>query len=846
MSPTYIETNSAAERGSVIKRASFYLALLCIGVILQPACSSSKTAINTQPLVQFTSPATAPTIDQGQTVNLTVSVPDSQGVTWSVQNAFTNNPPVGSLSNETPTSATYTAPASVSGKAQDLVVATSISDPTLSATLSVVIEPPPVITTATPTPLTSCPPNGSIVLPGIGAVANVGTQYITTFTESGGAPPYSWSVSAPLPAGLNLQGNGPTQATITGTPASSGCQQVSLQVTDAAGVSSPVKNFVILVVPAPLSPRLPNIAGAYISPDPPNGGVPYPSTFLSANGGLPPYSWTLSEGSVLPPGLSISNAGLLSGTPSAQGLFQNGGLGSYSFTVVVNDTQTPYPAVGVANLNIGVNFLDSTCHSGFENGLTVSAPYAFLLRGFDKDGPVLIAGNFTADGAGNITGGAEDVNRSSGVQANLSIVSGSSYTIGSDNRGCLTLANSAGTTTTFQFALGACSTSLNQQQGGCQPDSSSNPGYFTRGRLLEYDETPGASTHGSGIVRLQDPASFTTGLSGMYALGFSGWDSIGGRVAIAGSASASSGAFSSVAVDINDAGVLSSALTGGSGTFSVASNGRGTAGLTVGSASFDLALYPVSSSEAIFASTDDLSASHPLVSGEALSSTGPFGVSSFPNSYLLHMAGVSGGAPDPNIGVLTFDGQGTFTGTIFENQGGTLGSSALSGIYGVDATTGRLILTPGQNQTQFPHPVVAYVIPTTSGTAAFVVSTDASAQAGALEFQALNPPVSTFGNANLVGRYFFGMDEDLDPLSALSGGTASLAGTGSQAGIEDANSPGSSMFVPNQGFSGSYSVSKNGTGNFGGETVSVTNGQVVYSIDESPLDLHPVITVLEQ
>jgi len=840
------------KRNGVFNPSRVWLTLAsAIPFFLLAACSSSpKNNTTMQSAVSFTSPVGGATIDQGQTLTVTVTVtpdPGNKGVTWTLQNASDNQKPAGTLTNQTATSVTYNAPTPVTSTTQIDVVATSVADSTQSATLSVVIEPPPAITSAIPSPLTSCPSSGSIVIPGVGAVANVGTSYISTFTESGGTPPFTWSVNG-LPDGLTLQSNGPTQATISGTPTSSVCQQVSLQVKDGAGISSSEMDFVMLVVPAPLSPRLPNITGAYIDPNPPNDGIPYRPILLSASGGVPPYSWTLPTGSLPPPGLSVSSAGLLAGTPSASGLSQNGGLGAYGFTPIVNDTQIPYPAVGVANLSIGVNYLDSSCHTGLESTLSAGAPYAFLLRGFDKNGPVVIAGNFTADGAGNITAGSEDINRSTGAQSNLSIqAAGSSYTVGSDNRGCLTLVNSAGVTTTFRFSLGTCSTAPNQQQGGCLPDASNKPGYYTRGRLIEFDDSNAAGTRGSGILRLQDSTAFTnSALNGMYAFGLSGWDFSGQRYALAGSASASSGSLSSVAADINDSGTLSSALAGGSGTYSVAADGRGTATLSVGSASFNFAMYPVSSGEVILASTDTLAATHPLVSGGALTTTGPFSAATLPNSYMLHMTGRSGSAPDPNIGVLTFDGLSSVSGTVYENQGGTLGTAAISATYFVDTATGRLTIAALQTgQSVGAHPFVAYIIPTTSGTAGFVVSTDASVQVGALEFQALNPPASTFRTADVVGGYFFSADDVPDASSASSTGTISATGTGNQAGNEDVSSAGDGL-LPNQSFSGSYSVSKNGTGNFGGETVSVSNGKIVYSLDESPLNLHPTITVFEQ
>jgi regulation of enolase protein 1 (concanavalin A-like superfamily) len=56
----------------------------------------------------------------------------------------------------------------------------------------------------------------------------------------------------------------------------------------------------------------------------------YPEQTLVASGGTPPYSWSVTAGS-LPPGLSLSAAGTISGTPSSS-------AGSpYGFTATVTD-----------------------------------------------------------------------------------------------------------------------------------------------------------------------------------------------------------------------------------------------------------------------------------------------------------------------------------------------------------------------------------------------------------------------------------------------------------------------------------------------------------------------------
>lgn len=144
---------------------------------------------------------------------------------------------------------------------------------------------------------------------------DAGVAYSQTLTATGGTGPYTFTLqSGSLPTGLSLS----TSGDITGTP-SAGAFNFTVQVSDAFGCTA-TQAFAM------------NINCPAISIDPaslPDGvaGVAY-SEALSAIGGNGPYSFSLLSGS-LPSGLTLSGAGVVSGTPST--------AGSFNFTVQVLD-----------------------------------------------------------------------------------------------------------------------------------------------------------------------------------------------------------------------------------------------------------------------------------------------------------------------------------------------------------------------------------------------------------------------------------------------------------------------------------------------------------------------------
>jgi len=151
--------------------------------------------------------------------------------------------------------------------------------------------------------------------------ASVGAAYSTTISASGGVKPYTFSViTGSLPTGLTLNSS---TGVISGTPTQAGIGIVALQVTDSDPVTAATASEILeIVVVQPLV-----ITSASLPAD--RIGVAYTQT-LTASGGTPPYTWTAL--SSLPAGLSLSSAGVISGTPTV--------AGTTTFSVLVADSAT--------------------------------------------------------------------------------------------------------------------------------------------------------------------------------------------------------------------------------------------------------------------------------------------------------------------------------------------------------------------------------------------------------------------------------------------------------------------------------------------------------------------------
>lgn len=149
-----------------------------------------------------------------------------------------------------------------------------------------------------------------------------GTPFSQTLTSNGGLAPYTYSLqSGALPIGLSLTSGG----VLSGTPTQRGAYSFSVRSTDS---TSPTAQFVDKgytgTVQNP-SLALVSASGTAIQ------SAPFSQT-LSTNGGVAPHTYQLETGT-FPAGITISSAGVVSGTTNAA-------PGNYPVTLRVTDSST--------------------------------------------------------------------------------------------------------------------------------------------------------------------------------------------------------------------------------------------------------------------------------------------------------------------------------------------------------------------------------------------------------------------------------------------------------------------------------------------------------------------------
>jgi uncharacterized protein (TIGR03437 family) len=211
--------------------------------------------------------------------------------------------------------------------------------------------------------------------------ATLQAGYGAQLQSSGGIGQVTWSFNEDSPGGLPPGLSVASSGLVSGTPTSLGQFSFSVFAQDSQGnfANGTISIDVVFCTPA-------------VSPASLNQGdisLPYTPVRFTAFGCPPPYTFTFSEQTVspfsptpLPPGLSVSSAGLLSGTPT--------GVGTFGFVLAVTDQ---YNDLTQLQYSITINSLPTVTTSALPNG-SVGVPYAQQITAMGGDPPY----SFSMDG----------------------------------------------------------------------------------------------------------------------------------------------------------------------------------------------------------------------------------------------------------------------------------------------------------------------------------------------------------------------------------------------------------------------------------------------------------------
>jgi len=636
------------------------------------------------------------------------------------------------------------------GTSSFTVSATDSSSPpqVKTAGLSITVNPVLSITTTTL-------PSGTVT-----------TAYSQNIQTNGGTQPITWSVTAgSLPAGLTLAAGANGVGVVSGTPTAYGTSAFTVTATDSSTPPQSVhQQLTIVIYNVPLSITTTSL---------PNGteNTAY-SVSLQASGGTPPYTWTVATGSTLPSWLTLSSSGTLSGKPTT--------AAASNFSLTVTDSSVPPQSKTIALTLTIVS--PSACGTGNESVL--KGQFAFWIEGYTADGFLGTVGSFTADGNGNITAGYVDDNGAQidgsgqGVNSGSVTPTGSSYSVGSDNRGCATIVTPFYTFVT-RFAI------------------SPNPAGAVQGTIEEF-EPPAKYYVGTGqIFQQQVPAAVPTGNWVNYQMGE---DPYGARLTQTGVDVYGSGGEITGEYDyVNYSGVPSQ-VTGLTGTYTTPdpTTGRYTLTTKAGSQTTVRAAYLVSGTQLV-----EVTSSGGLLVGHAQLQSGSLTLSGNLATYASSVAGAA------EFGPLNATGT-TLTGNIYQDVNGTWATPTPTPVtcsYTIDSY-GR-VATSGTNcgslynSGAWGTPPVYYLTGPNTG---FMLG--ASGIIGQLAPQS--------ATSIAAGKYYFGTQSIFDnPGNTFeaSTGVATINSSGVLTGSEDSNEAQAANVPMNQTLTmnpdGSFSSSSN-------------------------------------
>ena len=247
----------------------------------------------------------------------------------------------------------------------------------------------------------------------------VDAAFSEQFTQSGGIGAVTFSTSSTLPSGLTLSSSG----LLSGTPTQPGTFNIVVRATDSNGCFGDGATYTLVIACNVITVNNPATNTG-------TAGVPFSETFTQS-GGHGAITW--SETGALPVGITLSAAGVLSGTTNQAGSFPivvtatdaNGCSGNSSYTLIINCQSISVTNPGNNTGTAGVAFSATFTASGILGSATWSVASGTLPTGLALNPSTgVLSGTPTQSGTFIITVTATDSNGCSGTGAAYTLTIG--------------------------------------------------------------------------------------------------------------------------------------------------------------------------------------------------------------------------------------------------------------------------------------------------------------------------------------------------------------------------------------------------------------------------------------
>jgi len=172
---------------------------------------------------------------------------------------------------------------------------------------------------------------------------------VVTLTAAVTNDSHALGVSWTLSGAGTLSNTTSTSATYTAPAATTSSQTATITATSKQEET----RYATTTITVALAPTITTTSSALAG----KVGTPY-SVQLAGSGGVSPYTWSVVSGSTLPAGLSLSTAGVISGTPLATA------AGTTNVAIQMTDSGTPTPVSITKTLGISITAATAITFSG--------------------------------------------------------------------------------------------------------------------------------------------------------------------------------------------------------------------------------------------------------------------------------------------------------------------------------------------------------------------------------------------------------------------------------------------------------------------------------------------------